>query len=701
MIQNPSLVANPLVSQWLDFHEPGVVTARTGKVELGQGITTALAQVVADALGVDPHVVAMRPASTAGSPDEGFTAGSMSIPHSGDALRRASATALRLLRARAAELLGCPESDLRVEDGSFHRGSTSVGYWTVAMSTALDVPVDVEGAPGTPRPTSERTSLPRIDLADKVFGRPRFLHDLRLPDMVFGRVVHPPGRGSTLSAVDRSVALGIRGVLAVVVDGSFLGVVADSERTALEAAAALAAAATWSPPRPDLSDATVHRFLRAAPTVDTPIAVDELPADRPDTIRFRATYSRPFIAHASMAPSCAAAVWDAATALTVWSHSQGIYPLRRDIARAVGLPEAAVTVQHVEGAGCYGHNAADDVAYDAALLARAVPGRPVHVTWSRESELSWAPFGAAMVVDLDTSADGSGTITGWRYDAWGNGHSSRPGTLASPSMLAAELQAGGAPVPPSHDPPEAAGWGIGRNGVPAYRVGALSATTHRALEMPVRASALRSLGAHLNVFAIESHLDDMAHHFGVDPLEYRLRHLDDPRARAVLERVAELSDWSTPVRGDSTGRGIGFARYKNKGAWCAVVAELVAESRVELRSLWVAVDVGAVVDHDGVVNQIEGGAIQAASWTLKEQVGFDAGVVTTATWDRYPILTFSEVPAVRVEVLDRPEQPSLGAGEASMGPTAAAIGNALRAAIGVRVRDLPLTAEHVVAAMTD
>jgi len=378
-----------------------------------------------------------------------------------------------------------------------------------------------------------------------------------------------------------------------------------------------------------------------------------------------------------------------------------VYPLRTDLARALNHDIESITVHHVEGAGCYGHNPADDAAYDAVLLARSVPGSPVLVSWTREDELGWGPFGPAMVVDLAASFTADGKITSWDWNGYGNGHSSRPSTLSSPSMLAFGDQAHGIPIPPSNDPPLVTGGGTARNGRPLYDIETITGSIHRLDVMPIRASALRSLGAHLNVFALESHIDDIAHQLGVDPLAYRLSQLSDPRGIAVLEKVAAMSDWGNRPSGESVGRGLGFARYKNSGAWCAVVADITAEETVRVDRLWIAVDVGAVITRDGVLNQIEGGAIQSVSWTLKEEVQFADGRVTSNDWEAYPILRFSEVPHIQIEIIDHPDQPSLGSGECSMGPTAAALGNALFDAIGVRVRNLPLSPENIVSAMDE
>jgi CO/xanthine dehydrogenase Mo-binding subunit len=410
------------------------------------------------------------------------------------------------------------------------------------------------------------------------------------------------------------------------------------------------------------------------------------------------SYSRPYIAHASMSPSCAIARWKDG-GVHVWSHSQGVYNLREDLVLVLSLPPEKIVVEHLEGAGCYGHNGADDVGLDTVLLARAVPGRPVRLQWSREDELAWSPVGAAQVVDLEADLDEKGEIVAWRHDVWGNGHVARPGRAKTPRLLAAlHLEKPFAPFI-SADPPLAGGGGLQRNAIPAYDFPSWKITGHRLLTMPIRTSALRTLGAFANVFAIESFMDELAAERGEDPLAFRLRHVSDPRARAVLEAAARRANWSGWKSQEGKGHGLGYARYKNAGAYCAVVAEIEGDADIRVRRLVVAVDVGEVINPDGVANQFEGGAVQATSWTLKEAVRFDRERITSDTWETYPILRFSEVPAVEVEIIGRPEAKALGAGEAAHAPTAAAIGNAVFNALGVRVRDLPITRDRIVAAM--
>jgi CO/xanthine dehydrogenase Mo-binding subunit len=413
----------------------------------------------------------------------------------------------------------------------------------------------------------------------------------------------------------------------------------------------------------------------------------------------RATFDKPFVAHGSIAPSCAIAVFDGRR-LEVWSHTQGVFTLRSTIALALGLATEDVVVRHVEGAGSYGHNSADDAAFDAALLATLTPGTPIRVQWSRADELSWEPFGPAMVGDVTATLGPEGRVSDWTYELWSNGHTARPGYAPEHGLLADAHRAGVDALPPALDPPAARGLGSARNAEPYYDFPRAEVRAHRLLTMPIRASALRSLGSHFNVFALESVMDELAAVADRDPLDFRLDHLGDPRARDVLTTAAEAAGWGTPLP-EASGRGLAFCRYKNRGSYCAVVADIEAKTSIRVTRLTVAIDVGRVVNDDGLRNQVEGGAIQATSWSLMEQVTFDRESITSTDWESYPILRFSEVPHVDVHVIDRPDEPPLGAGEATQGPVPAAIGNAIRDALGVRVRTLPFSTENVTAAIED
>ena len=693
-----NLQGNRRLSQWLRIASAGTVTVTPGKVEIGQGILTALAQIAAEELDVDLGRIRLVPAATPASPNEGVTSGSLSIQDSGTALRYACAEVRAIYLAEAAAELGVDADSLKVEDGAISApNGRYTSYWALADDALLDR--EATGSVAPKPPSAYRIvgqSIQRVDLPDKIFGLPSFIQDLVLPGMLYGQVVRPASRAARLASVDDAMATAMPGVVRVVRDGSFLGVLAEREELAAKAAQALAASAKWDE-RDTLPDAgNLQGWLRAAPH-ETKV-VDDRVAEAKPARTLSATYTRPFSAHASIGPSCALAQWKGKESVTVWTHSQGVYNLRADLALALGLAPEAVMVRHVEGAGCYGHNPADDVGLDAALLAREAGGRPVRVVWSREDELGWEPYGPAMAIDVSAGVDASGNVVQWTLENYSNGHTTRPGRAAKPALLAAGHLAQPFEMPIAINPPVAAG-GSERNAVPLYEFPGRRVVCHRVLDMPLRVSALRSLGALANVFAIESFMDELAHAAGADPVEYRLRHLVDPRARSIVEAAAQRSNWHAWKKAEGRGHGIGFARYKNLGAYCAVVAEVEAEREVRVRRLVIAVDVGLVVNPDGVANQLEGGAIQAVSQTLKEAVRFDRRRVVSDTWEEYPILRFSEVPEVVVEIVNRPDEPSAGAGEAAAGPTAAAIGNAVFDALGVRVRDLPITPERIVAAI--
>jgi len=410
-----------------------------------------------------------------------------------------------------------------------------------------------------------------------------------------------------------------------------------------------------------------------------------------------ATYSKPYLAHASIGPSCALARYERGK-LTIWSHTQGSHHLQRQIAQVLGVAAGNVDVIHRDGAGCYGHNGADDVALDAALLAREC-GRPVLLQWTREDELAWSPYGSAMMIRIAAALDATNRIIDWRHEIWSHTHIKRPGWGEGVNLLAAWHICPPFPVPSAKDVPQPTG-GADRNSIPLYDFPAQEIGYNFIAEMPLRVSALRSLGAFANVFAIESFMDELAVATRTDPIEFRLRHLKDPRARAVIEAAAKAAGWTAGEKGDGVrGRGIGFARYKNLGAYCAVIAQVSVAEALCVKRVAAAVDAGQVINPDGLANQIEGGIVQAVSWTLKEQVLWDRDRVLARSWESYPILRFDETPEIEVTVLNRPEAPALGAGECAAGPTAAAVSNALFNAMGVRARDLPLTPERIAGAM--
>ncbi|MFC5496263.1 molybdopterin cofactor-binding domain-containing protein [Caenimonas terrae] len=688
-----SLAAQPDPGLWIGFETPGRVTVRTGKVELGQGILTALSQLVADGLGVAPAQVDMRSASTHRWPNEGFTVGSLSLEQSGPVMCTLGAVLRWRLLQAAARALDLPFGELEVRGGEVRHGGRPTGwsYWRDgAALLAIPIGADDRMAPAQAG-GSVGEALPRTDLRAK-FGGGAFLHDMVLPGMQHAVALRLPVRGARIAGFDAE-RFAARTPAQWVRRGDFLGCVAPTQRAARSALEVLRTCVGWdAPPLPAVDEATPAWLARqpAVQTIIEPEGAGE-PAAGP---AYEATWTRPFIAHASIGLSCGVA-WLQGEVLQVWTHSQGIFPLRDQIARVLALAPDSVHVQHVPGSGCYGHNGADDAALDAALVATALPGTPIRVQWSREEELREGPLGAPMAVRIRAALDGQGRIARWNTHVLSTSHNMRPGVGGTPNLLAAPALDARFERTQDIDVPQDRGGGATRNAQPLYQVGQRSlslglATTH------VRTSALRALGAFANVFAIEGMMDELAQRAGCDPAQFRLSHLQDQRAVAVLRQVLAMCDWHGPgAAGDALTRGIGLARYKGRGAWCAVVAEVALEQEVQVRRVWCAADVGLVVNPDGVRNQLDGGIVQAVSWTTLESVRFEGGRPVALGWEGYRVLRFSEVPAIATQLVGAHDNPSLGAGEASQGPTAAAIANAVSVAVGQRVTDLPISRERL------
>jgi len=694
-----SLKNAPLLDSWIRIDADGTITVFSGKAELGQGIKTALIQVAAEELAVEPRTINLVTADTSRTPNEGYTAGSQSMSDGATAIQHAAAQVRAILAGIAAQRLNVPLSELTVHMGAVRaKDGRSLPFGELVTGEALHV----QAAPQSPlRDPKTRgvmgKSLPRVDIPSKVTGRPSYVHDLRLPSMVHARVVRPPGYGARLQTVDTSSAEKMPGVLRIVRNGSFLAVVAEREYQAIVAMRALARTAQWSESRelPRAADAYDH-FQKLPQEVYVDAGGPADIATGPGTIS--ATYRRPYQMHASIGPSCAVALAEQGM-LTVWSHTQGAYPLRNAIAEMLRMPAERIRCIHMEGSGCYGHNGADDAAADAALIANAFVGRPVRVQWMREDEHTWEPYGSMMIGTARARLDGP-NVTEWQYEVWSNTHNARPGPAGNLST-AWQIDTPFTPPPPKPAPLPAGGGN--RNAIPIYSFQNTRVVHHFVPEMPLRVSALRGLGAYANVFAIESFMDELAAAAKIDPLDFRLRHLDDGRARDVINAVAERFGWGRFQKQRGRGRGFAFARYKNYAAYCAVAIEVEADRELGLVKpirVVAAIDSGEAVNPDGIRNQTEGGVIQSLSWTLYEAVTFESRRITSRDWSTYPIMRFSNVPdTLEVHVITRPGMPFLGTGEAAQGPTSAAVANAIADAIGVRVRELPITRAHIRAAV--
>jgi len=696
------LIDNPRLDQWVCFRPSDrAVVISTGKVEIGQGVLTAMRQIAAEELDVALEQITMQSGDTALTPNEGYTAGSQSIQYGGVALRVACAEVRDLFLRRAAEILECKPANLSIRDGIFliGRKTTSHDYWTLSRHIDLNRPATGQAIP---KPVTAYgfvgRNIERIDLAAKVFGQAVFIHDMTLDGMLHARVLRQPAPTASLATIDETaIRRAAKEPIEIVRHGNFLAIVGENE-TAVEAAAgATGSHVAWQGAEPVNAHQAEARWLLQQPSKDLTRGAPE-PAGKPrGASRYEASYSRPYVAHASVAPSCGLALFQDGH-LQVWTHSQGVYPLRAALAHMLKLEATTISVKHVQGPGCYGHNGADDAAADAAVIATLMPGRPIRVRWRREEEFGFEPVSPAMTVTVRAELDEDGKPLDWTTEIWSGTHGARPGAHGG---LLAETALPARPPLRSFPGMPAAGGGGTRNGEPLYDLPGMRVLHHHIPEIPVRTSALRGLGATANVFAIESFIDELAEHAGQDPVAYRLSLLSDVRARAVIEHVAKMCGWQPGIpAGTGEGCGIGFARYKNQAAYAAVVARVAVEEEIRVLHVWCAADAGLLINPDGAINQLEGNIVQAVSWALKEQVRLEGAGISSRDWDSYPVLRFTDVPEVTVEMVNpKADLPALGVGEAGGGPTVAAIGNAVAHALGARLRDLPLTRERVMAAL--
>jgi len=695
-----SLKDSPFLDSWIRVDADGGITVFTGKAELGQGIKTALLQIAAEQLDVKFEALKIVAADTSLTPNEGYTAGSHSMQDSGTAILHAAAQVRAILIAQAAQRLGLPPEQLSTAHGFVIAGDgRNLGYGELVGDQLLHAQAQPQSPLKDPS-TFKVMGKPvqRVDIPVKVTGGKAYVQDFRPAGMVHARVVRPPSYGARLVGIDTSGVEKMPGVQKVLRDGNFLAVVAEREFQAVKAMRALAAAARWQETANLPNQADLASVIAGLPSQDITIVDNRQPSVNAAK-RLEATYTRPYQSHGSIGPSCAVARAED-SGVTVWTHTQGVFPDRQAIAQMLKLPPEQVRCIQVEGSGCYGHNGADDAAADAALIARAVPGKPVRVQWMREQEHGWEPFGPAMVTKVSAALDDNGMIADWDYGVWSNTHSMRPG--AAGALLAAQHMEEPFPVPAPKPIPMPEGGGD-RNSIPIYRLPSARVISHFLPAMPLRVSALRSLGAYMNVFTIESFMDELAATSGADPVGFRLKHLDDKRARDVVTLAAARFGWPSFPKQPGCGRGFAFARYKNLAAYCAIAAEVAVEhetGRARLVRAVAAVDAGQVVNPDGLVNQVEGAIVQSASWTLYESVSFDDARITSIDWSSYPILRFDAVPdSIDVHIIDKPGLPFLGSGETGQGPVAAAIANAIADATGYRFRDLPLSKQRIKAAI--
>jgi CO/xanthine dehydrogenase Mo-binding subunit len=685
------------VESFLAIGADGGVTCYSGKVDLGTGVRTALMQIVAEELTVPFEKVRLVMGDTLLTPDQGVTFGSLSIQNGGVQIRQAAASARAALTAEAAKRWGVDAGGLTTVDGGVRTatGSRQIAYAELVRDQQLALPVDAKAQlldPAGYRVVGR--SVPRVDIPAKVTGEFVYMQDFRVPGMVHARMVRPPSLGARLIAVDERSVSGIPGLIRVVRGGNFVAVVAESEWGAIKAARALKA--TWSE-WAGLPDPTkLWEHVRA-----TKIVKDDVTSNTGDARaalqgaakRFSATYDFAVHTHGSIGPSCAIADFRDGM-LTCWSSSQATHNLRKQLAAMLALPEEKVRALYVDGAGCYGRNGHEDAAADAALIARTL-GRPVRVQWMRADEHGWDPKGPPTLIDMQGGLDAGGNVVAWHSQFY-----LPDGAAGNVPLVAAEL----ADLP--REQIMSPGGIINDSAIP-YTFPNVLAVAHRLAETPFRPSWIRSPGRLQNTFANEAFLDELMVAANADPFDFRLRHLKDPRGEELLQRLRSLAKWqgrsaAKPTADTVTGRGVAYVKYELYRTYVGVVATVEVERKtgaLRVKHFAVAQDCGQIINPDGVRNQVEGNIVQTVSRALKEQVSFDRSHVTSVDWASYPILTFPEIPAVEIDLIDRPRETPWGVGEPATAVVPAAIANAVWDAVGVRLRSVPFTPDKVLAAM--
>jgi len=716
------------LDSWIAIAADGRVTAYSGKEELGQGISTAQAQLVAEELSVPFNRVNLIYCDTALTPDQAYTAGSQSHPanFNRNNLAQAGATAREALFRLASERLGVPVDQLTASDGVIRLKSDpskALGYGQLVAGRRFNLQVD----PNAKRkPASEWTVLgkpvPRPDIPALVTGEFEFVHNVRVPGMLHGRVVRPPAVGATVMSVDEGSVKNLAGVVKVVVKKNFVGVVAEKPWQAIQAASQVKV--TWSAGAGLPSHATFYAHMRTQPARDA-LAVDSKDVEESLAAAatvLKATYLHPYQMHGSMGSSCAVADVEGEKA-TVWSPTQGVWYQKSTVAMLLGLKPENVHVIFRRGSGCYGLNGADTVTYDAAILSQAV-GKPVRVQLSRKDEMAWENYGNAYAIEERAGLDAQGNIIAWDHESWSPTRGNRPGP-GTPGNVVTGFLAGFSPQPftPRSPASSPTAYNNNANAVPSYVAGNVGGRdqgtgtvkservlTHT-IESPFWTGPLRSPNRLQNTFAHECFLDELAAHTKADPVEYRLRHLRDPRLIAVVNEVAKAANWevrpspkpAARKTGVVTGRGMASVLYEGDNGYSALVAEVEVNQdtgSVVVKRFVVCNDVGPVSNPDGLRNQIEGGALQGLSRALMEEVTWDDQKVTSFDWRTYHTLPLGfDVPKVEAVLLNRPDQEATGAGETSITVVAAALGNAIFDATGARIRQIPFTPERVKAAL--
>ncbi|MBX2885898.1 MAG: molybdopterin-dependent oxidoreductase [Granulosicoccus sp.] len=695
----------PLISDWIKFNSNKTVTVYTGRVELGQGVTEAFTQIAAQALSVSSNQIQLISGDTKLCPNEGYTAASLSIGDGGMSIRVAATAARQLFSQALSKQLPCEPNELSIRGGEFFHCDTRTthSYWTMASTLNLAVAIPslslthcAEGYDDD----FDSLSFSENRLMNLLSGN-TYIHDMQLPGMLHARIFPAPHPLAQLNVNTDELSRQLPDDVCLVRINQFIALLSANEWTVTKTVKQIEDSYEhhWQWSKESTVDGnqidTLDLLSTEVSQINNQLNSDTQATNTESGKTISVSIARPCLLHASIGPSCAVAMLSDSL-LTVWTHSQGVFQLRGAIANVLNMDESQIHIVHTPGAGCYGHNGADDAAADAAILALRFPDKPIRVLYSRKNESQHGTLGPAMRSNATALLTSASNISSLTIAVTSPPHSSRPRGKDEPNLRSAYLLKDKSSLDAYQpfsfsDPPQPIGGAL-RNAVPGYNINAVELRHHKITKLPYRASAIRSLGAYTNVMAIESLMDECAHHINISPIEFRLNHLEDKRATAVINNAVQQSGWN----GAESGFGLAYSQYKNSAAYCACVVKLEVDEEINVQNIWISVDVGEVINADGVKAQMEGGAIQAVSWTLLEQANLIENKVGVNGWEDYPVLCFSDVPEIDVQILPNPTMPTLGCGEAAQGPVGAAILNAVRSILEFRPTRLPLTRDSLI-----
>ena len=707
-LSGPSVQSYKKLSSWFSFEKDNLILVHSGKIDIGQHVSSSLALICSKITGIDYNQVEVIRLNTDFTPDEGKTASSLSMPHSGSAIKAASFSLRKYFLNYVINKLGISENNMIFENGIVidKVSNKSFSYWDFSQTEEyinIEIPEILEEEELNEFQYQNKQKIEIKTINEIVTGKYKYVHDLTFSNMLHARIIRPPNYYSRFISIDQNILKKLEeDNIKLIIKGSFLAILSSEEFLVVKYLKLIKNYIIWENVK-NLSQGSLFDLLvnNNRDTLNVRTGGEAFKEDVPNLKNInkkgfknlKSEFKKSYLMHGPIGPSCACAIFENKK-LKIYSHSQALYDLKVILVKFFKMKEEDVTLFFSPGSGCYGHNGADDAAFEAAILSKEMPNKHILLKWTREDEHCWEPYGSASINRLNGTIDQQGNIVYWSHEVFSDTYITRPTEKELNNFISYKFINNNFNKN-KHTPKTAAHMGIHRNLDPLYDFQEKRLVKNLVHDLPLRTSALRTLGAFANVTATEAFLDELANSMNIDPFEIRIKHLNDKRAINVLFDLKE--QMSKEKIGIDHARGIAFSRYKNSAAYCAVGVELFINNELDviLKNTWITVDAGEIAYEDGIKAQVEGGFIQAASWCLYEEVKFDTKEVISKDWENYRIIEFNNIPIIKSNVIDQPGHPYLGVGEVVAGPTGGAISNAIYNALGERIRTMPFTKENI------